>query len=122
MMASTTSMTPGTRPLADFAGTIVLVGAGKMGSATHDPCLAPGRPRAPGVSPEPQPSRELGTLTSRGLQLNPAITAAREASAIIVAVKPQVAPEVVPTLRPYFGAGTVLVSIMAVPPPPLPPP
>src|SRR5262249_14008826 len=32
---------------------------------------------------------------------------------IIVAVKPQVAPEVVPTLRPYFGAGTVLVSIMA---------
>src|SRR5262249_58744855 len=72
-----------------------------------------GWPRGPGVVLERQQSRELGTLTSRGLQLNPAITAAREASAIIVAVKPQVAPEVVPTLRPYFGAGTVLVSIMA---------
>ena len=113
MMASTTSMTPGTRPLADFAGTIVLVGAGKMGSAMLEAWLALGLPPASVVVLEPQPSRELGTLTSRGLQLNPAITAAREASAIIVAVKPQVAPEVVPTLRPYFGAGTVLVSIMA---------
>jgi len=113
MMASTTSMTPGTRPLADFAGTIVLVGAGKMGNAMLEAWLALGLPPASVVVLEPQPSRELGTLTSRGLRLNPSIAAAREASAIVVAVKPQVAPEVVPTLQPYFGAGTVLVSIMA---------
>ena len=31
----------------------------------------------------------------------------------MIAVKPQVAPEVVPTLAPYLGAGTVVLSIMA---------
>jgi pyrroline-5-carboxylate reductase len=36
-----------------------------------------------------------------------------EVSAIVIAVKPQVAPEVVPTLASYVGAGTVVVSIMA---------
>jgi len=99
--------------LGDFSGTIVLVGAGKMGSAMLEAWLALGLPPTSLVVLEPQPSRELGVLASRGLRLNPSITAAREASAIVVAVKPQVAPEVVPTLRPYFGAGTVLLSIMA---------
>jgi len=109
----TISTAPGARPLADFSGTILLVGAGKMGSAMLEAWLALGLPPESVVVLEPQPSRELGALTSRGLRLNPSITAARGASAIVVAVKPQVAPEVVPTLRPYFDAGTVLVSIMA---------
>src|ERR1700754_912177 len=99
----TTSTAP-SRPLGDFTGTIVLVGAGKMGSAMLEAWLALGLDPRSVVVLEPQPSRELGALASRGLRLNPPITTAREASAIVVAVKPQVAPDVVPMLRPYFGA------------------
>jgi pyrroline-5-carboxylate reductase len=62
---------------------------------------------------EPQPARELTALAGRGLRLNPAASAIGEASAIVVAVKPQIAAEVIPTLAPYVGAGTVVVSIMA---------
>src|SRR5262245_35104891 len=108
-----TSTAPGARTLGDFSGTIVLVGAGKMGGAMLDAWLALGLRPASIVVLEPQPTRELGVLASRGLRINPPITAAREASAIIMAVKPQVAPSVIPTLAPYFGAATVMVSIMA---------
>ena len=65
------------------------------------------------VAIEPQPAREVSTLASRGLRLNPAAHTVGEAAAIVIAVKPQVAPEVVPTLAPYLGAGTVVLSIMA---------
>jgi pyrroline-5-carboxylate reductase len=109
----TTPTVQGARALGEFSGTIVLVGAGKMGSAMLDAWLALGLPPASVVVIEPQPTRELGVLTSRGLQLNPPVTAAREASAIVVAVKPQIAPAVVPTLVPFLGAGTVVLSIMA---------
>ena len=65
------------------------------------------------VAIEPQPAREVSTLASRGLRLNPPAHTVGEAAAIVIAVKPQVAPEVVPTLAPYLGAGTVVLSIMA---------
>jgi len=109
----TTSTAPGARTLGDFTGTIVLVGVGKMGGAMLDAWLALGLPPTSVVVLEPQPTRELGLLASRGLRINPPITQAREASAIVMAVKPQVAPTVLPTLAPYFGAATVMVSIMA---------
>jgi len=112
-MTTSASTTPGARTLRDLSGTIVLVGAGKMGSALLEGWLALGLNPANVVVLEPQPSRELGTLAGRGLRLNPAATAAVEASAIVVAVKPQVAPDVMPTLAPYLGAATVVLSIMA---------
>jgi pyrroline-5-carboxylate reductase len=52
-------------------------------------------------------------LAGRGLRLNPAASAIGEASAIIIAVKPQIASEVMPALASYVGARTVVVSIMA---------
>src|SRR5438045_2301362 len=90
--AMTTSTAPGARPLGDFTGTIVLVGAGKMGGAMLEAWLALGLPPTSTVVLDPQPTRELGLLGSRGLRINPPITAAREAAAIVMAVKPQVAP------------------------------
>jgi len=109
----TTPTAHATRTLADFAGTIVLVGAGKMGGAMLDAWLGLGLPPTSVAVIEPQPTRELGALASRGLRLNPPATAARDASAIVIAVKPQVAPAVVPTLVPWLDAGTVVLSIMA---------
>ena len=103
----------GARTLAHISKTILLVGSGKMGSAMLEGWLALGLdPRYAAVL-EPQPARELIALAARGLRLNPAASAIGEASAIIIAVKPQIASEVMPTLASYVGAGTVVVSIMA---------
>jgi len=99
--------------LADVAGTIVLVGAGKMGSAMLDGWLALGLSPASVVVIEPQPTPELTALTSRGLKLNPLLKDVRDVSAIVIAVKPQVAPTVVPTLAPLLAPDTVALSIMA---------
>jgi len=109
----TTSTAHGAPTLADFAGTIVLVGAGKMGGAMLDAWLALGLPPASVVVIEPQPAPELTALSSRGLKLNPLLKDVREVSAIVIAVKPQVAPVVVPTLAPLLTPNTVMLSIMA---------
>jgi pyrroline-5-carboxylate reductase len=109
----TPSTAQGARTLGNFSGTIVLVGAGKMGGAMLDAWLALGLQPASVVVIEPQPTRELEALAARGLRLNPTVSTAHEASAVVVAIKPQVAPAVVPTLAPYLGAGTVVLSIMA---------
>ena len=101
------------RTLAGIAGPIVLVGAGKMGGAMLEGWLALGLPANAAVAVELQPSRELSALASRGLRLNPVPASVGEAAAIVLAVKPQVAPEVIPALAPYLGAGTVVLSIMA---------
>jgi len=101
------------RTLAHINQTVLLVGAGKMGGALLEGWLALGlEPRRAAVL-EPHPSRELSALVARGLNLNPAANAAGEVCAIVIAVKPQAAPEVVPTLAGYAGGRTVVVSIMA---------
>jgi pyrroline-5-carboxylate reductase len=103
----------GARTLAHLSGTILLVGAGKMGGALLEGWLGLGLDPKNAAVLEPQPSRELNALAGRGLRLNPAAGAIGEASAIIIAVKPQTASDVVPALASYAGAGTVVVSIMA---------
>jgi pyrroline-5-carboxylate reductase len=106
------SMT-GARSLAHLSRTILLVGAGKMGGALLEGWLGLGLDPKNAAVLEPQPTRELTALAGRGLRLNPAASAIGEASAIIIAVKPQIASEIVPALASYVGAGTVVVSIMA---------
>jgi pyrroline-5-carboxylate reductase len=112
-LAMTTSTPQSARTLAGLTGTIVLVGAGKMGGAMLEGWLALGLDPKCVVAIEPQPARELSTLASRGMRLNPPAHTVGEAAAIVIAVKPQVAPDVVPTLAPYLGATTVVLSIMA---------
>jgi pyrroline-5-carboxylate reductase len=94
-----------------FAGTLVLVGAGKMGGALLDGWLGLGLDPTHLAVMEPQPSAEIAALASRGVRLNPRTL--RDAAAIVIAVKPQVAPEAVPELAPLIGPETVVVSIMA---------
>jgi pyrroline-5-carboxylate reductase len=106
-------MSTGVRTLADLSRTILLVGAGKMGGAMLEGWLRLGLDPKNLAVLEPQPSRELSALAGRGLRLNPAASAVGEASAIIIAVKPQNAAEIMPSLAGAVGAGTVVVSIMA---------
>jgi pyrroline-5-carboxylate reductase len=102
-----------TRAFATLSGTIVLVGAGKMGSALLEGWLALGlSPRNVAVL-EPQPTPEVTALAAPGLRLNPSAGAVGEVAALVVAVKPQAAPEVMPALAPFVGTATVVVSIMA---------
>jgi pyrroline-5-carboxylate reductase len=112
-MTVSASSAPGARALRELSGTIVLLGAGKMGSALMEGWLALGLdPRTLAVI-EPEPTRDLNTLTGRGLRLNPPLNTVGEAAAIVIAVKPQIALEAVPALAPCLGVRTVVVSIMA---------
>ena len=99
--------------LRDINGIVLLVGAGKMGSALLEGWLGLGMaPRNVAII-EPEPTSGIEALTARGLALNPSEPGDREIAAVVTAVKPQVAPEALPPLRPFIGPHTVAVSIMA---------
>ena len=98
--------------LAAIPGTLVLVGAGKMGGALLEGWLARKLPPKQLVVLEPQPSKAIKALAKRGVRVNPK-TAIGPAAAVVIAVKPQIAPEALKSLPPLLGRKTVVVSIMA---------
>ena len=97
--------------LQNFSGTLVLVGAGKMGGAMLEGWLALGLDPNKIAVQEPQPAPDIAALAARGVRINPA--SVDDASVIVIAVKPQVASEVVPQLKSLLRPGTVAVSVMA---------
>ena len=104
------------KSLRQLSGSLLLVGAGKMGSAMLDGWIARGlTPRKIAVI-EPQPGKAVKALARRGLKLNPKTgpkAKADPAAAIVIAVKPQTAPEAVPPLGLHAGKSTLVLSIMA---------
>jgi len=99
--------------LRDFSGLLVLLGAGKMGGALLEGWLRLGLDPKNVAVIEPALTAEIAELTQRGLQINPPLRALKDAAAIVLAVKPQVAPQAIPPLAPLVGPKTVVVSIMA---------
>ena len=97
--------------LQDFTGTLVLVGAGNMGGAMLEGWLALGLDPKKVAIQEPQPAPEIAALAARGVRINPAPV--DDASVIVIAVKPQVAAEVVPKLKTLVQPNTIAVSVMA---------
>jgi pyrroline-5-carboxylate reductase len=97
----------------DGLGSLALVGAGKMGGAMLEGWLALGLDPKNVTVIEPQPSPEISALTRRGLRLNPAKGIGGNFSAIILAVKPQTAPEIVRDVASLAGARSLVLSIMA---------
>jgi pyrroline-5-carboxylate reductase len=97
----------------DRIGSLVLVGAGKMGGAMLEGWLALGLDPKNVVVIEPQPSSEISSLASRGLRLNPAKGRDENFSAIILAVKPQTAPEILHDVASLAGGRSLVLSIMA---------
>jgi pyrroline-5-carboxylate reductase len=100
------------RRLGEFRGTLVLVGAGKMGSAMLDGWLGRGLDPKKITVIEPQPVKAVKALARRGVKLNPK-NKIGVASAIVIAVKPQSAPEALPPLARYIDKATLVLSIMA---------
>jgi pyrroline-5-carboxylate reductase len=95
-----------------FPGPLLLLGAGKMGSAMLEGWLKRGLAPDKIIVIEPQPAKTAKALARRGLKLNPKGKAAI-AAAIVIAVKPQSAPEAVPRVAAHVGKSTLVVSIMA---------
>src|ERR1700722_16085782 len=89
---------------------ILLLGAGKMGSALLEGWLGLGVDPAGITVIEPQPTAEIAALTARGLHLNPTTSPART-DAVVIAVKPQTAPEVLASIR--VAPDAMVISIMA---------
>jgi pyrroline-5-carboxylate reductase len=92
--------------------TVLLVGAGKMGGALLDGWLNLGVDPARIAVIEPQPAAPIAALAERGVRINPE-TAAIRPDAIVIAVKPQVAPPVMAGIAALAAPPAVAVSIMA---------
>ncbi len=102
--------------LATLPAPLVLVGAGKMGGALLRGWLA-GSPTG-GLDPaaavviEPHPSPEIADLcAARGLRLNP--DRPEPAGVLVLGFKPQGLDTAAPSLAPWIGEGTLVVSILA---------
>jgi pyrroline-5-carboxylate reductase len=92
--------------------TLLLVGCGKMGSALLQGWLNAGLDAAQFYVQEPNPDAALSDL---GVHLN-VETAALEAAApsvIILAIKPQLAVEVLPSIALLAAPDTLVISLMA---------
>ncbi len=95
-----------------LAANIVLVGAGKMGGALLEGWIGLGADPATMTVIEPLPSPQIAALAARGLRLNPAAPPVR-ADAVVIAVKPQTAPEALAEIGGLVAPGAVVISIMA---------
>jgi pyrroline-5-carboxylate reductase len=103
---------PSSRPLKTFRSKLVLAGAGKMGGAMLTGWLARGLHPEQIVVIEPQPGKAISVLARRGLVINPQRDRGT-AAIIVIAVKPQTAPDALPTLASRAGKRTLVLSIMA---------
>src|SRR5687768_13663822 len=101
-------------PLASVPGAILLVGAGKMGGAMLEAWLARGLPPALLSVMDPAPAPGAAKLISaRRIARDPQAPLIATHAAIVLAVKPQMAPEVMPQVARFVGRDTVVISIMA---------
>jgi pyrroline-5-carboxylate reductase len=91
---------------------VVLIGAGKMGGALLEGWIALGVDPASIVAIEPQPAAPIEALSARGLRINPD-PASICPDAIVIAVKPQIAAEIMPNAASLMSPSTVVISIMA---------
>ncbi len=100
--------------LESLSGPVVLVGAGKMGGAMLDGWLKLGLPAARTVVLDPNLRPDVAeALIAKGAKANPDFADIEAPAVIVLAVKPQVAPVVLATVRALVTPGTLVVSIMA---------
>lgn len=97
----------------NLSGTILLAGAGKMGSAMLQGWLERGLKAAQVAIIDPYLSDDIRALEGKGVKLNPLPAATADVAALVLAVKPQTFNEAAPMLKPFVRPATVVVSIMA---------
>lgn len=98
----------------DLKGSLVLVGAGKMGGAMLQGWLNAGVPARQIVALDPGPPAEVKALIDRhGIRHNPDITAMTDAEVVLVAVKPQVMDDVLTGLTSLARSKPLVLSVVA---------
>ena len=99
-------------PISHISGRVLLIGAGKMGGAMLEGWLELGLTPAGVAVIDPGPPSEVAAmLEKRGVELNP--TDGPTPAVMLLAVKPQVAPDVLANVATLAGPGTLVVSVMA---------
>lgn len=97
-----------------LAGTLVLVGAGKMGGAMLEGWLKGGAEASRIVALDPSPPPEVRALLERsGVRLNPEVGSILDAEVVIMAVKPQLMEDVLPGVVPLKAAKPLILSVAA---------
>jgi pyrroline-5-carboxylate reductase len=95
-------------------GTVLLVGAGKMGGALLQGWLAHGLLPERIAVIDPAPPAEIDrVIRGRKISLNPDPKRMPAPAAVVLAVKPQLAAAVAPSIAPFVKPNTVVISIMA---------
>jgi pyrroline-5-carboxylate reductase len=95
-------------------GTLVLVGAGKMGGALLEGWLKGGADPARLAVLDPAPPAETAALIAEhAVRLNPPAASLPDVSAIVVAVKPQVLEDVLAGVEPLAASRPLILSIAA---------
>jgi pyrroline-5-carboxylate reductase len=102
------------RALSSVPGAVLLVGAGKMGGALLESWLANGLPPALVSVIEPSPAPDIvKLLSSKRIARDPQPPLLPTHAAVVIAVKPQTAPDALKQIARFVGRDTVVVSIMA---------
>ena len=97
-----------------LTGSLVLVGAGKMGGAMLEGWLSSGTDPAKIVVIDPAPPPEIKKLIQdRKLRFNTDVRELRDCGIVVVAVKPQIADEAVAQIASLRSSRPLVVSIVA---------
>lgn len=95
-------------------GTLVLVGAGKMGGAMLEGWLKGGANPARVVALDPTPPPEVKALLDKhGVRLNPPVANIADAEVVVVAVKPQIMEDVLPGVVSLKSSKPLILSVAA---------
>jgi pyrroline-5-carboxylate reductase len=95
-------------------GTLVLVGAGKMGGAMLEGWLKAGADPQKIVALDPNPPAEvLAVLNKHNIRHNPAVGSITDAEVVLIAVKPQVMDAVLQPLGSLAASKPLVLSVVA---------
>ncbi len=97
-----------------LGGTLVLVGAGKMGGTMLEGWLKGGADPRKVIALDPSPPPEMkAMLESHGVRLNPPVSSISDAEVVVVAVKPQVMDDVLPGIVALKASKPLILSVAA---------
>jgi pyrroline-5-carboxylate reductase len=98
----------------ELRGTLLLVGAGKMGGAMLEGWLKGGVNPERIVVVDPAPPAEVKTLLEKhAVRRNPAIASIADVEVVLIAVKPQAMEAVLPDVAPLRGSKPLILSVAA---------
>jgi pyrroline-5-carboxylate reductase len=97
-----------------LSGTLVLVGAGKMGGAMLEGWLKGGADPSRIVILDPAAPDEVKSAVARhGMRLNPDLATINDAEVLVIAVKPQVMEDVLPGIARLGTSRPLVLSVAA---------